>query len=202
MNIRTGEIWGSAIVTDVYAVGLICTGFGYLSYGWTQAHFDREKIRRAMLLGAGLTALIAQYMLLLGPESVAVYCGFIALYAMGFVAAAIYYYASCSLSGSSYTGKDTGNKTGYTGNKSSDSGFTWTGDVTKVNGYNDGSLAGLGLGPVDADTIKELVLRGAIEVYDDGTYKWADGWSAQNYMQRLKDFSISNIIGFKLPGLA
>lgn len=105
VNIRTGEIWGSAIVTDVYAVGLICTGFGYLSYGWTQAHFDREKIRRAMLLGAGLTALIAQYMLLLGPESVAVYYGFIALYAMGFVAAAIYYYASCSLSGSSYTGR-------------------------------------------------------------------------------------------------
>ncbi len=104
--------------------------------------------------------------------------------------------------GSSYTGKDTGNKTGYTGNESSDSGFTWTGDATKVDGYNDGSLAGLGLGPVDADTIKELVVRGAIEVYDDGTYKWADGWSAQNYMQRLKDFSVSNIIGFKLPGLA
>ena len=105
VNIRAGELWGVSAVTGVYALGLLCTGSGYLTYARAQEHFSGESSRKAMLLGAGLLALSAQYLLFLGPEATAVYSGWLALYAMGFLAAAIYYYTACALSGSSCTGR-------------------------------------------------------------------------------------------------
>lgn len=105
VNIRAGELWGSSAVTGVYAIGLLCTGSGYLSYNWAQMRFGSESSRKAILLGNGLLAMVSQYLLLLGPETIAVYSGWVALFAMGFLAAAIYYYTACALSGSKTMGR-------------------------------------------------------------------------------------------------
>ena len=105
VNIRVGELWGAPAVTQMYAVGLLCTGSGYLTYSWAQEHFSGEGSRKAILLGTGLLTLTAQYLLFSGPEPLTVYSGWLALYAMGFLSAAIYYYTACALSGSSCIGR-------------------------------------------------------------------------------------------------
>ena len=45
----------------------------------------------------------------------------------------------------------------------------------------------LGLGSIDDATYMSLVARGAVEEYDDGSVKWADGWSAQRWKDTVKN---------------
>lgn len=73
--------------------------------------------------------------------------------------------------------------------KEADKKVRETGDVTYAYNYNDGTAIGLGIGPVDNDILEKLALAGAIEGDEDGNLFWADGWSANNYRERLEMLS-------------
>lgn len=59
-------------------------------------------------------------------------------------------------------------------------------NVTEHPNYNNGTVAGLGIGMINDETLAKLALVGAVETDDDGRTYWADGWNANNYQERLK----------------
>ena len=48
------------------------------------------------------------------------------------------------------------------------------------------SVNALGIGPVNAITLEEIASYGGITENADGTVKWANGWNASNYKEKLK----------------
>ena len=69
-----------------------------------------------------------------------------------------------------------------------DLGYTPTKD-TGEDDKGDGSVIGLGIGPVSDDLLEKLAKAGAIVGDDNGNLYWADGWNRTNYEKRLNDFS-------------
>lgn len=62
---------------------------------------------------------------------------------------------------------------------------------TQIGGGHDegdGSVIGLGIGPVSDDLLEKLAKAGAIVGDENGNLYWADGWNKTNYEQRLKGF--------------
>lgn len=105
VNIRAAELWGEGAVLGVYAVGLVCTGSGYLAYTLAQRRLLTEQYRKLTLLLSSFIAMLGVTVLLYTSEDMAVTAGYLALFAMGFLAAAIYYYMACALASSPVTGR-------------------------------------------------------------------------------------------------
>ena len=61
------------------------------------------------------------------------------------------------------------------------------------------SVNALGIGPVNASFVLELAEYGGIVENTDGTVKWASGWNARNYEEKLKQVKGSSPFGF-MPG--
>ena len=81
-----------------------------------------------------------------------------------------------------------------------DDGYTPKFSPTSEEDEGDGTVIGLGIGPVSDDMLEKLAKAGAIEGDENGNLYWANGWNRENYKQRLDDFSgWSNLI--TLPGL-
>ena len=64
VNERCAELLGSAAVTPVYSLGLVCTGVGFLSFSLFRRICGGEKARRAALLLIGALCLAAAAALL------------------------------------------------------------------------------------------------------------------------------------------
>ena len=105
VNIRAAELWGEGSVLGVYAVGLVCTGSGYLAYTLAQRCLLKEQYRKLMLFLISFMAMVGVSVLLYTSGNLAIPAGCLALLAMGFLAAAIYYYMSCALANSPATGR-------------------------------------------------------------------------------------------------
>ena len=100
---------------------------------------------------------------------------------------------SSSGGGNGYTGEGEGEGegNGYTGGNGN-------GGSTITEG--DGSVIGLGIGPVSDDVLEKLAKVGAIEGDENGNLYWAEGWNNKNYQEKLKDLSgWGNLL--TLPGL-
>lgn len=105
VNMRAAVLWGEGSVLGVYAGGLVCTGSGYIAYTFVQRCAANEKYRKFALFLASIVAMLGIGMLLFTSGSLAVPTGWLALFSMGFLAAAIYYYMSCALLNNPYTGR-------------------------------------------------------------------------------------------------
>ena len=59
----------------------------------------------------------------------------------------------------------------------------------------ENSTTNLGIGPVDADWVEETLRSiGAVVITADG-YKWAEGWNANNYKEKLNAYQTGNLSG-------
>ena len=88
---------------------------------------------------------------------------------------------------SSYTSKDKDKDKDKSKDKDEDN-IEYTGTPSGAD-EGDGSVIGLGIGPVSDDVLEKLAKAGAIVGDESGNLYWADGWNRTNYEQRLKDFS-------------
>jgi hypothetical protein len=52
---------------------------------------------------------------------------------------------------------------------------------------DDGSVEGLGLGPVDETTLKTIATAGGLTTDGNGGVYWAEGWDASNYGEKVKE---------------
>ena len=108
--------------------------------------------------------------------------------------------------GSGGSGGSGGN--GYTGTKNDEgtkkdegNGYTGgNGNGGSVIEEGDGSVIGLGIGPVSDDVLEKLAKAGAIEGDENGNLYWAEGWNNENYKKKLDELSgWGNLL--TLPGL-
>ena len=65
----------------------------------------------------------------------------------------------------------------------------FTSDGTSESDILDGSIDGLGLGPIaDKDaTLKLIAAKGGLTSDANGNVYWANGWSKDNYAEKLKE---------------
>lgn len=105
VNMRAAVLWSESSVLGVYAGGLVCTGSGYIVYTFVQRNITNEKYRKFALLMASIVATMGIGVLLFTSGTIAIPAGWLALFCMGFLAAAIYYYMSCALLNNNYTGR-------------------------------------------------------------------------------------------------
>lgn len=108
VNMRAAVLWGDSSVLGVYAGGLVCTGSGYIVYTFVQRNIINEKYRKFALFLTSIVAMLGIGVLLFTSGSIAIPSGWLALFCMGFLAAAIYYYMSCALLNNNYTGRIVG----------------------------------------------------------------------------------------------
>ena len=66
--------------------------------------------------------------------------------------------------------------------------IAWKPSATPIDhpNYNDGTVAGLGIGMIDNDTLEMLIKLGAVGSDDDSSFHWTEGWSANNWQARLE----------------
>lgn len=77
-----------------------------------------------------------------------------------------------------------GSKGSYSGGNGYDGGID---DDVKLTDEGDGSVIGLGIGPVSNDMLEKLAKAGAIVGDDNGNLYWADGWNRSNYQNKLEN---------------
>lgn len=91
---------------------------------------------------------------------------------------------------SGYTGDDKKKDEKKDEKKDDDLGYNPTKDTGEdEEDKGDGSVIGLGIGPVSDDLLEKLAKAGAVVGDENGNLYWADGWSRTNYEKRLQDFS-------------
>ena len=91
---------------------------------------------------------------------------------------------------SGYTGDDKNKDEKKDEEKDDDLGYNPTKDTgNNEEDKGDGSVIGLGIGPVSDDLLEKLAKAGAVVGDENGNLYWADGWSRTNYEKRLQDFS-------------
>lgn len=105
VNNRAAVLWGQDKVIFVYAVGLLFTAAGYISFTFSQRWQTGERGRKLLLLLSGGLSVAGLAGLLLTDSFWSVAAGWLCLFVFGFVASAIYYYAACGFAGSPYTGR-------------------------------------------------------------------------------------------------
>ena len=106
VNERCAELLGSAAVTPVYSLGLVCTGVGFLSFSLFRRICGGEKARRTALLLIGALCLAAAAVLLLadGPVPFLISAA-AALLLTGHLGGCVYYSTAMCFAGSRYTGR-------------------------------------------------------------------------------------------------
>ena len=106
INERCAVILGSTAVNPVYTFGLVCTGFGFLSFSLLRRLCKKEKSRKTaqiiigvLCLGAALVLLFADHPALFLTSSAA------ALLLTGHISGCVYYNTAMYFAGSRYMGR-------------------------------------------------------------------------------------------------
>ena len=108
-NSRAAELLGAEYVNTVYAIGLLCTGIGFLSFSALRRLFKRERLRKAVICIVGI-ACIVSCCVFLTTNHIGLFALFagIALVSCGHIGGCVYYHHAMTFLGNPYIGRSTG----------------------------------------------------------------------------------------------
>ena len=109
VNARAAVLLGPERVNAVYALGLICTGLGFLSFSLLRRLVRREQGRKYAAFLAGALC-VASAVLFLTTRQVALFslCAGVCLFSCGHIGGCVYYNHAMTFQGSRCTGRVTG----------------------------------------------------------------------------------------------
>lgn len=109
VNARAAVLLGPERVNAVYALGLICTGLGFLSFSLLRRLVRREQGRKYAAFLAGALC-VASAVLFLTTRQVALFslCAGVCLFSCGHIGGCVYYNHAMTFQGSRCAGKATG----------------------------------------------------------------------------------------------
>lgn len=108
-NSRANELLGAERVNTVYAIGLLCTGVGFLSFSALRRLFKNERVRKAVICIVGI-ACIVFCCVFLTTNHIGLFASFagLALVSCGHIGGCVYYHHAMTFLGSPYIGRATG----------------------------------------------------------------------------------------------
>lgn len=108
-NSRANELLGAERVNTVYAIGLLCTGVGFLSFSALRRLFKNERVRKAVICIIGI-ACIVSCCVFLTTNHIGLFALFagLALVSCGHIGGCVYYHHAMTFLGSQYIGRATG----------------------------------------------------------------------------------------------
>lgn len=106
VNERCVIVLGSDATNSVYALGLVCTGVGFLSFALLRAIYKMERSRKAALL-AVVALCLASIVVLAVAQDLTVFLtsSIVALLLIGHIGGCVYYDMAMRFAGSRYTGR-------------------------------------------------------------------------------------------------
>ena len=109
VNARAALLFGPGLVNAAYALGLVCTGLGFLSFPLLRKLIRGERGRRGAVLFAGALCMISA-ILLLTAEQAALFslCAALCLLSCGHIGGCVYYNHAMTFQGSRCMGRATG----------------------------------------------------------------------------------------------
>ena len=108
-NSRAAELLGAEYVNTVYAIGLLCTGIGFLSFSVSRRLFKSERLRKAVICIVGIVCIVSCCVFLTTNHIglFALFAG-LALVSCGHIGGCVYYHHAMTFLGSPYIGRATG----------------------------------------------------------------------------------------------
>lgn len=108
-NSRAAELLGAEYVNTVYAIGLLCTGVGFLSFSVSRRLFKSERLRKSVICIVGI-ACIVFCCVFLTTNHIGLFASFagLALVSCGHIGGCVYYHHAMTFLGSPYIGRATG----------------------------------------------------------------------------------------------
>ena len=92
VNNRAAELMGADIVLPVYSVGLICTAFGYLCFGFFKNVLKSLESRKKAMITSGIGAAIsAMGLIFAGSPGIVLLCSFGCLITFGYIGGFVHY---------------------------------------------------------------------------------------------------------------
>ena len=108
-NSRANELLGAERVNTVYAIGLLCTGVGFLSFSALRRLFKNERVRKAVICIVGIVCIIS-CCVFLTTDQIGLFSLFagLSLVSCGHIGGCVYYHHAMTFLGSQYIGRATG----------------------------------------------------------------------------------------------
>lgn len=108
-NSRAAELLGAEYVNTVYAIGLLCTGIGFLSFSALRRLFKSERLRKSVICIVGI-ACIVFCCVFLTTDHIGLFSLFagLSLVSCGHIGGCVYYHHAMTFLGSPYIGRATG----------------------------------------------------------------------------------------------
>ena len=108
-NSRAAELLGAEYVNTVYAIGLLCTGVGFLSFSVSRRLFKSERLRKAVICIVGIVCIIS-CCVFLTTDQIGLFSLFagLSLVSCGHIGGCVYYHHAMTFLGSQYIGRATG----------------------------------------------------------------------------------------------
>lgn len=108
-NSRAAELLGAEYVNTVYAIGLLCTGVGFLSFSALRRLFKNERVRKAVICIVGIVCIIS-CCVFLTTDQIGLFSLFagLSLVSCGHIGGCVYYHHAMTFLGSQYIGRATG----------------------------------------------------------------------------------------------
>lgn len=108
-NSRAAELLGAEYVNTVYAIGLLCTGVGFLSFSALRRLFKSERLRKAVICIVGIVCIIS-CCVFLTIDHIRLFSLFagLALVSCGHIGGCVYYHHAMTFLGNPYIGRSTG----------------------------------------------------------------------------------------------
>lgn len=108
-NSRANELLGAERVNTVYAIGLLCTGVGFLSFSALRRLFKNERVRKAIICIVGIVCIIS-CCVFLTTDQIGLFSLFagLSLVSCGHIGGCVYYHHAMTFLGSQYIGRATG----------------------------------------------------------------------------------------------
>ena len=108
-NSRAAELLGAERVNTVYAIGLLCTGVGFLSFSALRRLFKNERVRKAVICIVGIVCIIS-CCVFLTTDQIGLFSLFagLSLVSCGHIGGCVYYHHAMTFLGSPYIGRATG----------------------------------------------------------------------------------------------
>ena len=106
INERCVEILGSSVVNVIYTLGLVFTGFGFLSFPIFCKLCKAEKLRKIVVFNVSFLCFLSSIVLLITENQVIFIVSSIAtLFFLGHIGSYMYYYMSIFFTANKYMGR-------------------------------------------------------------------------------------------------